>query len=117
MGHDTKSPVSSDSSVVSEWSAGELPRRLTRARMKQEERSVEEALRRSEREASGVKEEHNTADDDVQLIEEDSVKEEVEEDTNEAKEERDDDEEWKGDAESSDSEAEEADEYEDEADD
>jgi len=84
--------------------------------MRQEERSVEEAVRRSEREASGVKEEEKQADDDVLLIEEDSVKEENEDEAEEeeAKGERDDDGEWKGDAESSPSEAEEADEYEEE---
>ena len=54
---ESKSPVSSDSSVASAWSVDELPKRLTRARMRQEERSVEEALQRSSREASGVKEE------------------------------------------------------------
>ena len=111
---ESTSPVSSVGSVASEWSVGELPRRLTRARMKQEENSMEEAMRRSEREASGVKREEKEAeDDDVQLIEMDSVKEEEEEDEGkQVKEERDDGE-WKGDAESSPSEAEEADDYED----
>ena len=114
--HDSKSPVSSDSSVVSAWSASELPRRLTRAQMRQEEQSLEEAMRRSEREASGVKEERKQQEDDVQLIEEDSVKEESEEGGDEADDGRGDDGEWKGDAESSSSEAEEADEYEEDAD-
>ena len=109
--HDSKSPVSSDGSVVSEWSADELPRRLTRARMKQEERSMEEAMRRSERDASGVKEEQQQQqqqdEEAVQLIEEDSAKEEeAEEAEDEVRDEREDDEEWKGDAESSPSEAE-----------
>ena len=99
---ESKSPVSSDVSVASEWSADELPRRLTRARMRQEERSVEEAVRRSEREASGAKAEYEEeeADEDVQLIEEDSVKEDGEDEEEEVKDQREDDE-WQGDAESS----------------
>ena len=85
-------------------SVSELPARLTRARVKEEIKSIERAFKQKDREERGVKEEgvamrDEDSNDGVRMMEEEEDEEEKGE--NDAQGEKESDEEWKGDEESS----------------
>ena len=81
-------------------SVSELPARLTRARVKEEIKSIERAFKQKDREEKGVKEEEvemkdEDADEGVRMMEEEE--DEEERDGGDVKTEKESDEEWKGD--------------------
>ena len=97
------SSVRSEQSPSPAVSVSELPARLTRARVKEEVKSIEMAFKKQDREKHGVKQEEiDMAEDDnegVHMMEEEE--DEEEKGDSDVKEEKESDEEWKGDEESS----------------